>query len=131
MYKIANTNKHRLEDVWLEITKHNKKYIVGGIYRHPNQRITDFKAMMEISLCKLTRQSHPSIIAGDMNIDLLQCDCQTAIHDYLNTVTSNNFVPSLVLPTRVTSKASTLIDHIYYYEGKSHNRLNRSPGVGI
>jgi len=83
---------------------------------------------MEISLCKLTRQSHPCVIVGDMNIDLLQWDCQTAIHDYLNTVTSNNFVPSLVLPTRVTSKASTLIDHIYYYEGKSHNRLKSRSG---
>ena len=29
-------------------------------------------------------------------------------------------MPVLILPTRNTSKSSTLIDHIYYYEGKLH-----------
>jgi len=43
-----------------------------------------------------------------------------AIHDYLDTVATNNFMPVLILPTRITSKSSTLIDHIYYYEGKLH-----------
>jgi len=28
------------------------------------------------------------------------------------------------MPTRITSRTATLIDHIYYYEGKSTNRDN-------
>ena len=30
----------------------------------------------------------------------------------------NNFVPTVVMPTRITSRPATLIDHMYYYEGK-------------
>ena len=41
-------------------------------------------------------------------------------HDYLDTVTTNNIIPVQILPTRITSKSSTLIDHIYYYEDKLH-----------
>ena len=33
----------------------------------------------------------------------------------------HNCLPTILMPTRVTSKSATLIDHIYYYEG-----LNRS-----
>ena len=42
------------------------------------------------------------------------------IHDYLDTVTTNNFILVQILPTRITSKSSTLIDNIYYYEVKLH-----------
>jgi hypothetical protein len=30
---------------------------------------------------------------------------------------TNNFMPLLVMPTRITSNSATLIDHVYYYEG--------------
>ena len=74
--------------------------------------------MLETTLSKISQQKHPCIIAGDLNIDLVQCDTQKATQDYLDVVTTNNFMPLLILPTRITSKSSTLIDHIYYYEGK-------------
>jgi len=117
-YKLINTKHYKVEDLWLEISVFNKKYIIGGIYRHPNQNITDFKFMLETTLSKISQQKHPCIIAGDLNIDLVQCDTQKATQDYLDVVTTNNFMPLLILPTRITSKSSTLIDHIYYYEGK-------------
>ena len=33
----------------------------------------------------------------------------------------NNFVPSVLMPTRVTYKSGTLIDHIYYNLGNKQN----------
>jgi len=70
---VINTTNYKVEDLWLEINKCNKKYIIGGIYRHPNQNITDFRSMMEATLSKISLQKHSCIIAGDLNIDLVYC----------------------------------------------------------
>ena len=32
--KLVNPNSYKVEDLWLQISKNNKNYIVGGIYRH-------------------------------------------------------------------------------------------------
>jgi len=75
--------------------------------------------MLGTTLSKISSQRHSSIIAGDFNIDLLHYHMQSATQEYRETVTGHNFMPLLILPTRITSKSSTLMDHIYYYEGKS------------
>ena len=33
----------------------------------------------------------------------------------------HGFVPVIVMPTRITSRSATLIDHIYYYGGNNNN----------
>jgi len=33
----------------------------------------------------------------------------------------NNFTPVIAMPTRITDKSATLIDHIYYSDGKKCN----------
>jgi hypothetical protein len=33
----------RIEDLWLDIIKYNRKYVVAGVYRHLNQSIENFK----------------------------------------------------------------------------------------
>ena len=39
--------------------------------------------------------------------------------EYVDALLLNNFVPLVIMPTRITSRSATLIDHIYYYEGKN------------
>ena len=51
-----------------------------------------------------------SVIMGDMNIDLLQCQSHIKTNDYLDNLFSNGFDTK---PTRITSHSATLIDHIY------------------
>lgn len=124
-YNLPNPNGYKVEDIWIEVIKNNKKFLIGGIYRHPNQNILDFSTMLEATFSKISHQKLPCIIAGDFNIDLLQWDTQKGIHDYLDTVTTQNFTPLIILPTRITSKSSTLIDHIYFYAGKTNkNKKN-------
>jgi hypothetical protein len=36
-YEVHNLPSNRIEDLWFDMKKNNKKYIIGGIYRHPNQ----------------------------------------------------------------------------------------------
>jgi len=58
-------------------------------------------------------RTHPYITAGDVNIDLVQCATQAGSRDDLDTATTNNFMPLLMVHIHVTSKSSTLVDHIY------------------
>jgi len=43
---------------------------------------------------------------------------------YVEELLSYNFIPISVLPTRITNKSTTLIDHIYYFEGKNNMNQN-------
>jgi len=41
------------------------------------------------------------------------------VHRYIHDLLIYNFLPTVVLPTRIREKSVTLIDHIYYYKGKN------------
>jgi len=45
----------KVEDIWFEIVKSRLKHIVGGIYRHPNRRVTDVSSPTEDVLSRLVR----------------------------------------------------------------------------
>ena len=114
----------KIENLWFEIEKNDKKFIVGGIYRHPNQNIQSFTDLLELNLIKINKGKSPCFITGDFNIDFLKADYNKNIMNYLNNLLLYNFLPVLLLPTRITRKTATLIDHIYYYEGQ--NKKNGS-----
>ena len=67
-----SSSSHKLENLWLEISKNKIKYIIGGIYRHPNQKIQEFSDLLEINLSKISKDKSPCKIAGDINIDLFK-----------------------------------------------------------
>jgi exonuclease III len=117
-YKLPNSSTNRVENIWLEIVKNNKHYIIGGIYRHPNQNISIFRDSFDPVLNRLSSQKYPCLIAGDINIDLTKCNVNNQTAEYVDMLLLNNFVPTVVMPTRITSHSATLIDHMYYYEGK-------------
>ena len=52
-------------------------------------------------------------LLGDFNIDLMNNDIDTHIATFLDTLTSNYFVPHIIHPTRITSHSRTLIDNIF------------------
>lgn len=109
--KLAN---YRVEDLWLEVVKNEKTYIIGGVYRHPNQNISSFTSLLESTLYKIKQFNLSCIIGGDINIDMIKTDTMPDISHYVNTILLNDYVPTILLPTRMSSRSSTLIDHIYY-----------------
>ena len=70
--KLIGNEKCQIENVWVEITKKNKTYIIGGIYRHPDQNITEFKNILDVSVHKMQDKKCTYFIIGDLNIDLLK-----------------------------------------------------------
>ena len=76
------------EDIWIEITlQNNKKFFVGTIYRHPNNKINPFLNKLETTIDKLNRNESIFYICGDINIDLLKCT-HFDVLNYINTLYS-------------------------------------------
>ena len=55
---------------------------------------------------------------------MLKIKSSSAISDYIDCLISNNFLPTLLLPTRVTRSTSTLIDHISFFD-PGHSARNK------
>jgi hypothetical protein len=126
-YQILSTRTSVVENKWVEVTKESRKYIIGGIYRHPNQNIADFTSLLEPVLNSISDQKLPCIIAGDINIDLTKSRVNENTSRYVDSLLTNNFLPTVLMPTRITPSSATLIDHMYYFDGcGSQNKVAQS-----
>ena len=107
--------KREMESVFIEIIqKNSKNMVVGCIYRHPCMQHSEFndeylKPLSE----KLISENKEVILLGDFNIDLLKCDSNKNVSDFLDIIYSTNLVPNITSPTRLTSRSQTLIDNIF------------------
>ena len=54
----------------------------------------------------------PFHIAGDFNLNILDHDKCSKVHNFLNLLYENGIIPAINKPTRVTRKTATAIDHI-------------------
>ena len=63
------------------------------------------------------------IITGDFNIYLIKFNHHTTTEEYLEMLLQNNFLPTILLPTRVTSHTCTLIDHIHFSTSKHRDQF--------
>lgn len=107
-------NIQNCEDMWVEIDLNgNKKCIIGVVYRHPKQNISEFHDSFEKLLDKLNKTKSIYYIAGDFNIDLIKCDSIKSTQSFLNMTYSLGCIPLITHPTRITSNSATLIDHVY------------------
>jgi len=50
---------------------------------------------------------------GESNIDLLKYHSNTSVNDFINSLLSNNYLPCVNHPTRITSQSPTIIDNIF------------------
>ena len=107
--------KRELESVFIEIIqKDSKNIVVGCIYRHPCMQQSEFideylKPLSE----KLISENKEVILLGDFNIDLLKCDSNKNVSDFLDIIDSANLLSNITSPTRLTSRSQTLIDNIF------------------
>jgi len=125
---IVSSDSNKVENMWLEVSDRDNKVVVGSIYRHPNQNFNEFKTKLEACLDKISNQSIPCIITGDMNIDLVKSTNHSATSQFVDSLFIYNFMPTILMPTRITRSSATLIDHIYYYEGDQRNIVTVKSG---
>ena len=104
-------NKCIMESLWIKLSLKKEKIIIGCIYRHPDGNLEHFNDAYTKYIEKLDKKA-TCMIGGDLNIDLLQFE-RDNINEYLATNLENNFVPCITLPTRITEKSATIIDHVF------------------
>ena len=106
------------ECLWLGLSANNSnnsksKFIVGVVYRHPDQtKVDNFLASFSTCLSNLSNSKKVYYISGDFNINILQDNRSNSASEYINLIVSHGAMPVITIPTRVTSNWSTLIDHI-------------------
>ena len=118
--------KNKAEDLWVEIVNEiGEKHIVSVIYCHPKGNIKIFTEHLEHSLSKTQngKTIKHSILTGDHSIDLIKFESNDNTNEYLNTVIKNGFVPTILLPTIITSHTCTLTDHIHYLSRHSPTQV--------
>ena len=114
--KLNEDENYQVEDTWIEFTSPSlkKPVIIGVIYKHPSKNLHAFNSEIEKTLQLINKENKFCFICGDINIDLLQSN-QGHPKDFLNTMLSENFIPHITCPTRITNHSATLIDNIFIH----------------
>ena len=112
---ILPQNLHNIFDcLFIEVTTRNDQFIVGLMYRSPSYgSIPEVNTFLQYVIETLQKENKTLILVGDLNINLLSVNDNPEIASYLDLMLSNNLLPAITLPTRVTSSSATLIDHIF------------------
>ena len=113
--------------MWLEIFLTNSKsFLVGNIYRHPNETIS-WNEQFENYLEKVLECEKEVYLLGDFNRDLMQDNIKQSWLEYMETFGLFQFIK---VPTRVTDQSATLIDHVY---SNTHTNILMTtvPQVGL
>lgn len=100
-----------IEAIGLQIIRPNQKAItIIGIYRPPSSNAKESFTDLE-KIFKFTADSKvPTIIAGDLNINMLAHTKQC--HDYQSLLSKYQMTQNIKNATRITRTSETLIDHI-------------------
>ncbi len=112
------------ESCFIEITSRPKNIIIGEIYRVPGTNKQDFISKYEkiITVAKAERKN--LIIGTDQNLDYLKVHTHSNTAKFLDLNLSNDLLPTINKPTRITHRACTLIDNIYIPSTLSNNLLS-------
>ncbi|XP_057292033.1 uncharacterized protein LOC130614615 [Hydractinia symbiolongicarpus] len=61
----------------------------------------------------VSKEKKMLILLGDFNINLLNCNLDKSVENFLDITSSFSLLPHITLPTRITNSSSTLIDNIF------------------
>ena len=114
--KDLNIFEKKIESTFIKIL--NKKQInliIGCVYKNPKHEVKDFtNTHMTPLLDKLSNENKDIRIMGDFNVNLINCNDDKNISNFLDTMLSHSFLPFITTPTRITRNTKTLIENIFY-----------------
>ena len=91
-----------------------KAIIVGVIYRHLTIDLTDFNCNYLNKLSEnISKGQKFVLLLGDFNVNLLKYTEHNQTNEFLDSLVSNSFIPSIVRPTRITRHSNTVIGNIF------------------
>ena len=107
------------ENLFVKIThrsQNTKKYIIGNVYRVPNETVHDlqiFNDEFAETLEILQSKRLQIYLCGDYTIDLLKIYQKNQYNLFFENLIAAGFQPKISLPTRLTDHSATLIDNIF------------------
>ena len=101
--------KCQIENKWISLNVGKQNIVIGCVYRHPKGDTSHFNDALNSLLNNISNNSI-AIIAGDINMNLISNS--NNVETYLDNLLTNNFIPCITLPTRITHHSATIIDHI-------------------
>lgn len=110
---IEKTSNESFQALWIEIHNQRKKNTICGIIYRQHNSPDVFLSYLEESLEKYSARQKPVFILGDFNIDLLKAETCNFSHEFLLSLQSYHFFPTIDKPTRVHNNSATLIDNIF------------------
>ena len=95
------------------VTLH-ENIVICNIYRRPKDLVNNYRNFKE-QLIPIFEHLHSinreAVIAGDVNIDLLNINERNVFNEYFESMISHGFSPCITLPTRFSKRSATLIDN--------------------
>lgn len=114
-----------LETIFVDVFIPGKRNVVlGVVYRPPQSNLNLFIDEVHNILSNPLLNNKTIFLMGDYNLNLLTCDGNSCIDDFLNLLVSFSLMPLITKPTRVSENSSTLIDNIF-------TNLQPFPDAGI
>ena len=101
--------------MFIELLIPNKQnYLIRMVYKHPViQHIKFNDGCITSLLSKLKTENKATIVAGEFNLNMINYTRVRGAHQFLETLLSDNFIPQITLPKRVTKNSVTLIDNTF------------------
>ena len=91
---------------------HDHKVVIGVIYKPPESNTDTFVAHFSDVLGIISKERKHCILMGDFNLDLIKVDNNNQTKDFVHSLYTNAFYPTISKPTRVTEHSATLLDNI-------------------
>jgi len=116
---IEKVSNEAFQALWVEIHFQNKKNVICGIIYRQHNSPNSFLTYFDEALEKYS-DGKSVYILGDFNLDLLKSESCNYSHNFLLSLQSCHFVPTIDKPTRVHRNSATLIDNIFTNSSEQH-----------
>lgn len=121
---IPSFSSYVCENLFVEVClEDSKNILLGNIYRTPcHKEFSNSKSKQKFiedispMLSKLAKKNKNIVICGDFNLDLLRCNEDVSIANFIDAMFAQGFIPKITLPTRYDAHhlTSSLIDNIFF-----------------
>ena len=111
----SDSNSIIIDVLFIEvINSQGKNYIVGVVYRPPDQHLNTFVHEFNSLAEKISRGNKRCFIIGDhdFNINFMNYQCHNKTGEFVDSIFCNMLYPRITRPTRITAHSITLIDNI-------------------
>ena len=108
-----------IESTYIKISgKNKKKFIIGSLYRSSNTEEEPLINHISSTIQKIwtEKESKEIVLRMDHNMDLIKSQHHQATGKFLDTILTNNMLPTITRPSRITKNSTTLIDNVFISE---------------